>query len=197
MFNCPWGIKDILQSSGGMFFPGNPEMVQYKMDEEVKIWFQQENLCGKGLGYFSHPTVLSYPEVYPWGGCGHGHPTWSWDRGCCHGALGMVVGHLNFGVRVRIEGFFSGNNFRGLPERLCIRNYKFCRGFVPSGSGVFMFDCQKQILSSCRHNPHNFLLCLCPPLSTGLLEAGSSRLHCRSLLSLLWHSRLSSLMLTT
>lgn len=37
MYNCPWDIKDILQSSGGMFFPGNPEMVQHVMNEEVKI----------------------------------------------------------------------------------------------------------------------------------------------------------------
>lgn len=92
MFNCPWGIKDILKSSGGMSFPGNPEMVQHIMDEQAKIWFQQENLCGKGLGFFSHPTMLSY-TVYPWSGCDHGHSTWSWDRGCCHGSLGMVVGH--------------------------------------------------------------------------------------------------------
>lgn len=37
MCNCPWDIKDILQSSGGMFFPGNPETVQHIMKEEVKL----------------------------------------------------------------------------------------------------------------------------------------------------------------
>lgn len=107
-------------------------------------------------------------------GTQHGH-------GCCHGALGMVGGHpvWPWGTQIShlglgLRDFFSANNFRDLPERLCIRNYQFCRAFVPSGPGVFMFDCQKQILSSCRHNPHNFFLCLCPPLSTGLVEAGTS-----------------------
>lgn len=75
MRNCPWDIKDILQSSAGMFFPDSPEMVQHIMNEEIKIWFQEENLFGKGLGFFPHPTVQSHTEVYPWGGHGHGHPT--------------------------------------------------------------------------------------------------------------------------
>lgn len=65
MCNCPWDIKDILQSSGGMFFPGNPEMVQHVMNEEVKIRFQQENLCGKGLVSFPTPDCFPIQRCIP------------------------------------------------------------------------------------------------------------------------------------
>lgn len=95
-----------------------------------------------------------------------------------HGIEGAAMGHPNLSLGLGLRDFFAGNNFRDLPERLCIRKYQFSRGFVPGGPGVFMFGCQKQILSSCIHNPLIFLLCLCSPLSTGLLEARISKLHC-------------------
>lgn len=104
MFNCPWGIKDILQSSGGIFFPGNPKMVQHIMDEQAKIWFQQQNLCGKGLGFF-FPTPQCFPIQCIPGlavimgtqhghgieGAAMGHLEWLWGTQCAHGAFKFVI----------------------------------------------------------------------------------------------------------
>ena len=61
MWDCPWDIKDILESSGGTFFPGNLETVKHVMNDAVRIRFQNKSLYGKRL--FFHPTVLFYAEA--------------------------------------------------------------------------------------------------------------------------------------
>lgn len=74
VWDCPWVIKDILESSGGMFFPGNLETVQHVMNEAVKIRFQHKGLCGKRLffpphsafpcrGYFTEAIPLSFHSI--------------------------------------------------------------------------------------------------------------------------------------
>lgn len=67
-----------------------------------------------------------------------------------NGIEGAAMGNPNLSLVLGLRDFFffAGNNFRDLPERLCIRKYQFCRGFVLGGPGVLMFGCQKQILSS-------------------------------------------------
>lgn len=68
VWDCSWDIKDILESSGGMFFPGNLETVQHVMNEAVKIQFQHKSLCGKRLFFPPHtafPCIGYLTEAIP------------------------------------------------------------------------------------------------------------------------------------